>query len=114
MRADRKSRVGGVIGAISIQFPWKMVALGLEAVVKFLRCGKRPRNSPSLDFFYTSTTLVTDQLMRDIPLIGLAPDLNNAGAKTGSAGLPRPKTGFHRPLAPYADPAIDCTSFDGT
>ena len=67
---------GGVIGATSMQFPRKMVVLGLEAVVKFLRNGERPGNSPGLDFFHTGTTLVTDQPMPDIPSIGSDAGLN--------------------------------------
>jgi fructose transport system substrate-binding protein len=51
----------GVIGATSMQFPLRMAAIGVEAVVEFSKSGKMPENSPGLKFFDTGTTLVTDK-----------------------------------------------------
>ena len=60
----------GVIGATSMQFPLKMAALGIEAVVKFINTGEKPQSSPGLDFFNTGVTLITDQPVDGVPSIG--------------------------------------------
>lgn len=60
----------GVIGATSMQFPLKMAALGVDAVVKFINTGGKPESSPGLDFFNTGVTLITDQPADGIPSIG--------------------------------------------
>lgn len=65
----------GVIGATSMQFPLKMAALGVEAVVRFINSGEKPENSPGLDFFNTGVTLITDQPMDGVPSIGSAAGL---------------------------------------
>ena len=60
----------GVIGATSMQFPLKMAALGVDAVVKFINTGEKPQTSPGLDFFNTGVTLITDQPADGVPSIG--------------------------------------------
>ncbi len=59
----------GIIGATSMQFPLKMAALGLEAVVAYAETGARPENTPGLDFYDTGVTLVTDEPVEGIPSI---------------------------------------------
>ncbi len=59
----------GAIGATAMQYPVRMAALGLEAVVAFLRTGRKPENTPGLDFHDTGVTLVTDAPVPGIPSI---------------------------------------------
>jgi fructose transport system substrate-binding protein len=55
------SKVGdGTLAATSQQYPLKMAQLGVEAIAKIANGGKKPANSPGLDFFNTGTALVTD------------------------------------------------------
>ncbi|MEQ9575319.1 MAG: sugar ABC transporter substrate-binding protein, partial [Rhodospirillales bacterium] len=51
----------GIIGATSMQFPLRMAALGVEAVVDFAKTGKKPQNSEGLSFTNTGVELVTDE-----------------------------------------------------
>ena len=51
----------GVIGATSMQFPLLMASMGVEAIVNFKKTGKKPENTPGLNFFNTGVTLVTDK-----------------------------------------------------
>jgi fructose transport system substrate-binding protein len=59
----------GVIGATSMQFPLRMAALGVEAVVEFAKSGKKPANSEGLSFYDTGVKLVTDEPVEGIPSI---------------------------------------------
>ncbi|HEU0223546.1 MAG TPA: sugar ABC transporter substrate-binding protein [Paracoccaceae bacterium] len=59
----------GIIGATSMQFPLLMASMGVEAVVEYANTGKKPENSPGLDFFNTGVQLVTDQPVEGIPSI---------------------------------------------
>ena len=59
----------GVIGATSMQFPLKMAALGVEAVVAYAETGTKPEATPGLDFTNTGVELVTDQPVEGIPSI---------------------------------------------
>lgn len=59
----------GVIGATSMQFPLRMAAQGLEAVVEYAKTGKKPQPSPGLDFVNTGVQLITDQPVKGIPSI---------------------------------------------
>ena len=59
----------GVIGATSMQFPLRMAALGVEAVVEFAKSGKKPANSEGLNFYDTGVKLVTDEPVEGIPSI---------------------------------------------
>ena len=52
--------VSGAIRATAMQYPLKMAALGIEAVVAYVNSGKRPVPTAGLDFFDTGTTLVTN------------------------------------------------------
>ncbi|MBX5272691.1 substrate-binding domain-containing protein [Rhizobium sp. NLR17b] len=56
-----KNVKAGVIGATSMQYPLKMASLGVEAVVNYVKTGKKPEASPGLPFFNTGVTLVTDK-----------------------------------------------------
>lgn len=56
-----KNVKAGVIGATSMQYPLKMATLGVEAIVEFVKNGKKPESSPGLRFFNTGVTLVTDK-----------------------------------------------------
>jgi fructose transport system substrate-binding protein len=56
-----KNVKGGVIGATSMQFPLLMASKGIEAVAEFAKSGKKPANTPGLDFFNTGVELITDK-----------------------------------------------------
>ncbi|PDS63075.1 sugar ABC transporter [Rhizobium anhuiense] len=56
-----KNVKAGVIGATSMQYPLKMASLGVEAIVDYIKTGKKPAASPGLPFFNTGVTLVTDK-----------------------------------------------------
>ncbi|MBX5193656.1 substrate-binding domain-containing protein [Rhizobium sp. NZLR3b] len=56
-----KNVKAGVIGATSMQYPLKMASLGVEAIVDYIKSGKKPAASPGLPFFDTGVTLVTDK-----------------------------------------------------
>ena len=64
-----KSVKEGVIGATSQQYPLKMAALGVEAIVEFAKSGKKPEVTPGLDFFDTGVTLITDHPAAGVPSI---------------------------------------------
>jgi len=59
----------GIIGATSMQFPLRMAALGVEAVVDYAKTGKKPQNSEGLSFTNTGVELVTDEPVEGIPSI---------------------------------------------
>ena len=59
----------GALGATAMQYPVRMAALGVEAVVEFVRTGRTPENTPGLDFHDTGVTLVTDEPVPGIPSI---------------------------------------------
>ncbi len=50
----------GSLGATAQQYPLVMAAMGVEAVVSFVRRGSKPTPSPGRDFFDTGAVLVTD------------------------------------------------------
>ncbi len=64
-----KSVKQGVIGATSQQYPLKMAALGVQAIVDFAKTGKKPATTPGLDFFDTGVTLITDHPAAGVPSI---------------------------------------------
>ncbi len=70
-----KNVAEGVIGATSMQFPLKMASLGVEAVVEYAKTGKKPDNTPGLDFFNTGVTLITDEPVEGVPSISSAEGL---------------------------------------
>ena len=70
-----KNVAEGVIGATSMQFPLKMASLGVEAVVEYAKTGKKPENTPGLDFFNTGVTLITDEPVEGVPSISSAEGL---------------------------------------
>lgn len=59
----------GAIGATAMQYPLRMASLGVEAVVTFIRTGRKPENTPGLDFHDTGVALVTDTPAPGIPSI---------------------------------------------
>ncbi|MCW1931014.1 sugar ABC transporter substrate-binding protein [Pararhodobacter zhoushanensis] len=59
----------GIIGATSMQFPLRMAAMGIDAIIAFAADGTRPENTPGLDFFNTGVTLVTDHPVEGIDSI---------------------------------------------
>jgi len=59
----------GIIGATSMQFPLKMAALGVEAVVRYAESGEKPAATPGLEFFDTGVTLITDRPVAGVPSI---------------------------------------------
>ncbi len=58
---------GGFLGATAQQYPGKMAALGIDAIVKLAKSGEKPTVSPGLDFSDTGSQLVTEK-----PVAGLA------------------------------------------
>ena len=65
----------GVIGATSQQYPLRMAALGVEAVVKYAKTGVKPQPTPGKKFFDTGVNLVTDHPVPGVPSIGTAEGL---------------------------------------
>jgi fructose transport system substrate-binding protein len=59
----------GQIGATAGQYPEKMARLGVDAVAKFAKTGKRPQNQPGKEFFDTGTQLYTDDPQHGVPSI---------------------------------------------
>jgi len=51
----------GIFGATSQQYPSKMADLGMKAIVKLAKTGKKPQTSQGLSFFNTGSQLVTDK-----------------------------------------------------
>lgn len=61
----------GTLGATSMQYPLRMASLGIEAVVEFARTGRKPENTPGLDFHDTGVALVTDEPVSGIPSLSV-------------------------------------------
>jgi fructose transport system substrate-binding protein len=59
----------GIFGATAQQYPSKMASLGMAAIVKLAKTGKKPANSPGLDFYNTGSKLITDQPVSGLPSI---------------------------------------------
>ena len=57
-RAGVEAVDAGTIDATSQQYPAKMVELGVKAIIEIVKTGKKPENSPGLDFFDTGVTLI--------------------------------------------------------
>lgn len=70
-----KNVAGNVIGATSMQFPLLMASKGIEAVAEFAKSGKKPANTPGLDFFNTGVELITDKPASGLPSITSADGL---------------------------------------
>jgi fructose transport system substrate-binding protein len=64
-----KSVKEGIIGATSQQYPLKMAAMGVQAIVDFAKTGKKPASTPGLDFFDTGVQLITDHPAAGVPSI---------------------------------------------
>ncbi|GGH12780.1 sugar ABC transporter [Alsobacter metallidurans] len=62
-----KNVKASVIGATSMQFPLLMASKGIEAVAEFAKSGKKPANTPGLDFFNTGVELITDKPAAGLP-----------------------------------------------
>jgi fructose transport system substrate-binding protein len=50
----------GVIGATSMQFPLRMAAYGVQAIVKYAQTGVKPGATPGLDFYNTGVQLIAN------------------------------------------------------
>jgi fructose transport system substrate-binding protein len=61
----------GVIGATSQQYPLLMASMGVEAVVEYVKTGKKPENTPGLDFFNTGVELVTAKPVDGVPSLSV-------------------------------------------
>jgi len=59
----------GIIGATSMQFPLLMASKGIEAVAEFAKSGKKPANTPGLDFLNTGVELITDKPTSGLPAL---------------------------------------------
>ena len=64
-----KNVEAGVIGATSQQYPLVMAAKGVEAVVEFIKSGKKPEPTPGLKFLDTGVNLVTDKPAKGVDSI---------------------------------------------
>jgi len=62
----------GIIGATSQQYPSKMASLGIDAIVKLAKTGKKPTVSDGLDFYNTGSQLVTDKTVSGLTSISAA------------------------------------------
>ena len=62
----------GGIDATAMQYPLRMAVRGLEAVVDYIRTGRKPGNPPGRDFHDTGVILVTDAPVRGVPSIATA------------------------------------------
>ncbi len=62
----------GIIGATSQQYPSKMASLGIDAIVKLAKTGKKPSVSSGLDFYNTGSQLVTDKAVDGLKSISSA------------------------------------------
>jgi fructose transport system substrate-binding protein len=71
-----KNVEAGVIGATSQQYPLLMASMGVEAVVNFVKTGKKPENSPGLDFFNTGVQLITDKPVDGVPSLSVKEGLD--------------------------------------
>ncbi len=65
----------GTLGATSQQYPLKMAALGVQAIVDFMKTGQKPAKTPGLDFTDTGATLITDKPVSGVPSITSAEGL---------------------------------------
>ncbi|HEY5223389.1 MAG TPA: substrate-binding domain-containing protein [Microbacteriaceae bacterium] len=59
----------GILGATSQQYPSKMATLGMAAIVKLAKTGKKATTSTGLNFFNTGSQLITDQAVTGLPSI---------------------------------------------
>src|SRR4051812_27777902 len=71
-----KNVQAGVIGATSQQYPLLMASMGVEAVVNFVKTGKKPETSPGLDFFNTGVQLITDKPVEGVPSLSVKEGLD--------------------------------------
>jgi fructose transport system substrate-binding protein len=67
----------GILGATAQQYPSKMAAQGMDAIVAFAKTGKKPLDSAGLNFHDTGSKLITDT-----PVAGLASITATQGAQT--------------------------------
>ena len=65
----------GTLQATSQQYPLKMAAMGVEAIVNFVKTGKKPVATPGLDYTDTGATLITDKPVPGVKSIDSAQGL---------------------------------------
>ncbi|MXW71095.1 MAG: sugar ABC transporter substrate-binding protein [Acidobacteria bacterium] len=73
----------GAFGATAMQYPLRMATLGVEAVVEFYATGRKPVDTPGLDFHDTGTALVTDVPVAGVPSIDTTRGLGECWGPTG-------------------------------
>ena len=61
----------GEFGATVMQYPLEMARLGLDAVAEYAETGRKPENTPGLDFHDTGAVLVTVRPVAGVPSIGV-------------------------------------------
>lgn len=66
-----RSVARGEIGATSMQYPLKMASLGVEAVAEYSKTGRKPENTPGLDFHDTGVSLVTKEPVPGVPSLDI-------------------------------------------
>ena len=57
----------GEFGATAMQYPLRMGTLGIEAMVELVTTGRKPANTPGLDFHDTGVALITDAPVAGVP-----------------------------------------------
>ena len=65
----------GIIGATSQQYPLLMASKGVNAVVEYVKTGKKPQATPGLKFFDTGVNLITDKPVPGVKSIDTAEGL---------------------------------------
>ena len=59
----------GIIGATAQQYPLRMAALGIKAIVTYAKTGKKPQATDGKSFFDTGTALITADPVKGVPSI---------------------------------------------
>ncbi len=66
-----KNVEAGIIGATSQQYPLLMASKGVQAIVDFVKTGKKPEPTPGLKFFDTGVGLITDKPVAGVDSISV-------------------------------------------
>lgn len=66
----------GILDATAQQYPSKMASLGMAAIVKLAKTGKKPSTTPGLSFYNTGSKLITDQPQSGVPSVTAAQGLS--------------------------------------
>lgn len=59
----------GILNATAQQYPSKMASLGMAAIVKLAKTGKKPSVTPGLGFYNTGSQLITNDPQAGVPSV---------------------------------------------